>query len=299
MGLHRADIRNPEGTVIELQHSSISTDDVALREEFYGEMVWIFDATERFLVVPSGDRAFFSLARTEHIKFCSRPVFLDCGDYIIEVERFTNDFDKLSGFGIRRDRHWFEEKFLASCLKRPISPSVALASIDFADWWQGKQPWRLTEFPSIWRDQASGNDFLIPEKSLYLPLEYKWKSHPEPVWGDVISIHPEIANGWTIPDFKRMLGFLCGTPMILHGRLRVMPRRAEHITVTNPLTAIKFGIEQARLHMKFGRVPILRSETEQMLLEKAKQYEIATYGRPLGQSLDKNTKFNGQRNLFG
>lgn len=77
---HRADIRNSAGTVIELQHSSLSPEDIARREAFYGDMVWVFDATERFPAMPSGDRDFFSLERTEHIKACQKKVFLDCGD---------------------------------------------------------------------------------------------------------------------------------------------------------------------------------------------------------------------------
>jgi hypothetical protein len=79
LGAHRADIRNLAGTVIELQHSAIPPTEIAAREAFYGDMVWLFDATSRFPAVPSGDRVFFSLQRTSHITFCQRPVFLDYG----------------------------------------------------------------------------------------------------------------------------------------------------------------------------------------------------------------------------
>jgi len=40
---HRADIKTDRGLVIELQHSSISTDEIRERERFYDNMVWIFD----------------------------------------------------------------------------------------------------------------------------------------------------------------------------------------------------------------------------------------------------------------
>lgn len=46
MGPHRADIVTVDGTVIELQHSHISVEEITEREAFYGRMVWLFDATE-------------------------------------------------------------------------------------------------------------------------------------------------------------------------------------------------------------------------------------------------------------
>lgn len=46
MGPHRADIRRDDGLVIELQASSISAEEIAEREAFYGEMVWLLDGRE-------------------------------------------------------------------------------------------------------------------------------------------------------------------------------------------------------------------------------------------------------------
>lgn len=40
---HRADIVGDRGVVIELQHSSISSETIQAREAFYGRMVWVFD----------------------------------------------------------------------------------------------------------------------------------------------------------------------------------------------------------------------------------------------------------------
>lgn len=45
---HRADAVTGSGTVIEFQHSAISTQDVIDRERFYGDMVWVLDATKPF-----------------------------------------------------------------------------------------------------------------------------------------------------------------------------------------------------------------------------------------------------------
>lgn len=45
MGIrHRADILTPNGIVIELQHSSISAQEIHEREAFYRNMIWVFDA---------------------------------------------------------------------------------------------------------------------------------------------------------------------------------------------------------------------------------------------------------------
>jgi len=40
---HRADIVTRSGMVVELQHSSMSVDEIAEREQFYGNMAWLFD----------------------------------------------------------------------------------------------------------------------------------------------------------------------------------------------------------------------------------------------------------------
>lgn len=44
--MHRADAVLPDGTVVEIQHSSISPQEIRARELFYGKMAWIFDAQE-------------------------------------------------------------------------------------------------------------------------------------------------------------------------------------------------------------------------------------------------------------
>lgn len=46
--VHRADVVGNRNTVIELQHSSISPDEIRARERFYGNMIWVFDAAGFF-----------------------------------------------------------------------------------------------------------------------------------------------------------------------------------------------------------------------------------------------------------
>ena len=45
--LHIADVKTPNGLVIEFQHSAIKAEEVRIRTQFYGEIIWIVDATRR------------------------------------------------------------------------------------------------------------------------------------------------------------------------------------------------------------------------------------------------------------
>jgi len=46
MGPHRADVRMRNGLILELQHSSISSEEIEDRERFYGDMIWLLDARD-------------------------------------------------------------------------------------------------------------------------------------------------------------------------------------------------------------------------------------------------------------
>ncbi len=285
IGVHRADIVGNHGKVIELQHSSIPPDDIHARENYYGDMVWVFDATDRFPCVPCGDKVFFSLGSTKHIEFCRKPVFLDCGNYIVEVEAFTKTFDKFSGYGLLRDQSWFANQFLSDVI-RPDNTLATLSSGRLAaDRWQGKQPWRLTDNPSRWRDPATGRIYVLPAKSLYLPMNYKWNSSEGSVWSDVIQDHDRLANGWTESELSDMKRLLNGMPMILNGRLRLMPRPANQMQVEHTVSTIQQWIGKADAHMQTGRIPLIKSETFESLVNRAKKREIETYGRLLKPEL--------------
>ena len=88
IGRHRADVVTPDGLVVELQHSSLSTYEIAERETFYGRMVWVFDAAEAYesdrlnIRRPAGKT--YQTFRWKHprksIAACRRPAFLDLGD---------------------------------------------------------------------------------------------------------------------------------------------------------------------------------------------------------------------------
>lgn len=97
MGNHRADIVTFNGNVVEVQHSTLSPEEIREREDFYGVgMAWIFDAREAFAEErldlrrkPNPDpdyRTFRWKHPRKSIRECRRPVFLDLGnDQILRI----------------------------------------------------------------------------------------------------------------------------------------------------------------------------------------------------------------------
>lgn len=89
VGPHRADVKT-DRLVIELQHSPISPEVIRAREEFYGEMIWIFDMQDQVSITldqrpgpgSSGGWLFWSPERRS-ILTCRKPVFLDFGNGLV------------------------------------------------------------------------------------------------------------------------------------------------------------------------------------------------------------------------
>lgn len=91
--VHRADILNSRGTVIELQHSPINASTIYERETFYENMIWIFDAQEWTFRNPEkfsdGIRYWWVHGR-KHLAYCKAPVFFHMGGRkILHVSRIT------------------------------------------------------------------------------------------------------------------------------------------------------------------------------------------------------------------
>jgi hypothetical protein len=82
---HRADVELSSGRVLELQHSSISVDELREREFFYRELAWLFDVREphaagRFgLFTRDGYLAFRWQHPRKHIAYARAPAYLDLG----------------------------------------------------------------------------------------------------------------------------------------------------------------------------------------------------------------------------
>lgn len=97
---HRADICTPSGIVIEFQHSSISPDDIRLREKFYGLLMrWIFDARDayankRLSISYAGTDATWVKIKWKYprttLGYARRPVFLDIGNgLLLEIKKLS------------------------------------------------------------------------------------------------------------------------------------------------------------------------------------------------------------------
>jgi hypothetical protein len=299
---HRADLLGNGGIVIELQHSPIGPDEIEQREEFYGDMLWLFDATNRFSLVPSGDWAFFSLGRTQHITHCKKPLFLDFGREIVEVESFSKYLAGISGFGRRRDRMWFINQFLSDSLAGsiPIAPPSP-PSYSPIDRWTGKYPYEHMRHPTKWINPSTGDEFLLPEGTPYLSLQYEWvrrrTGERRPAWSYIIEEHPPLAAGWEPQDFSEMKTFLQGKAIILNGRLTLIPTAAQDLRVELPLNSVETRLSQADDHIRAGRLPILKTQTKQVLIQRARQYEIRTFGHLLTTERPSPGKVESQNRL--
>jgi competence protein CoiA len=100
IGNHRADILTQGEYVVELQHSSISSDEIVERENFYQRMCWVFDATEayrkeRLLIrFPNPGKTYapgYRTFRWKHAKVsittARKIVYLDLGNELLRLGR--------------------------------------------------------------------------------------------------------------------------------------------------------------------------------------------------------------------
>jgi hypothetical protein len=110
--LHIADILTPEGKVIELQHSYISDADIREREEFYGELSWLLDMSDKKISVlgllnESWGVYSVNAKRPSFTKQC----YYDVGGYIIDVIKWKT-FTYTAG-GYSHDGHRFMGRILS------------------------------------------------------------------------------------------------------------------------------------------------------------------------------------------
>lgn len=268
---HRADIVGNGGIVVELQHSAIDPRQITEREKFYGLMVWLFDAANRIRAIRSGDRVFFWLAKWKPIGFCKKPVFLDFGHSIVEVEAFTDLLWNCSGFGWIRDRRWFAMRFLSENLASAIDQvgvehrKQPLANRDFDSGHSLKQATR-------WFDPLFGTEYIMPVGTPIVPMNFPLElSDPkrEPVWSRLIGRHPTLANGWTKTSLLEMSNFLEGKAVILNGLLRLLPSPAAAIRVTANRDRVEYLLECAEGHARAGRIPVLGPDWKATLRKKS------------------------------
>ncbi len=296
---HRADIKGKGNVVIELQHSPISAEEIQERERFYGNMVWLFDATYRFRFVRSGNVAFFAFGRTKHIDQCQKPVFLDFGHVIVQVERFTNIFPGCSGIGHARDRDSFVAEYLYGCVRHGAEVLPATSdSKPMTNPWDRKCPYHAMKHESYWIDPVSGERKVVAKKSPCLRLNYVWRSDKRPLYYDIIEQFPSVSLAWEKTELHDMIELLSGMAVILDGQLRVMPERADKMRVQMPVSAATALLTKAERHIAAGRIPVLSDTTKAKIISLAEEYERRTYGKLLSPPTAPNPKPNKQATLF-
>jgi hypothetical protein len=128
---HRADILGNDDTVIELQHSPISGDDIGERERFYGNMVWLLDGVSYFKsAVYGGDGESisfrFQYPRPSHTYF-QKPVFahLHCGK-LVEIDRMEPKYIHGKVITWRN----FVDRYLSKVIKGEYDTSAYPESIE-------------------------------------------------------------------------------------------------------------------------------------------------------------------------
>jgi len=138
---HRADVRTGDGTVIEFQHSHLSTTEIGEREKFYGPgMIWLWDAREAF----DADRLnvrwnsgrgeiCWSRPRVSMLS-CTCKCYIDCGTSIIAVDEFSDEPYRDLDWSARRARGSTEQTVVG--WGRTINKELFISEI-------GANPYRM------------------------------------------------------------------------------------------------------------------------------------------------------------
>jgi competence protein CoiA len=291
-GSHRADIIGNDSTVIELQHSPIKPEEIKEREDFYGNIVWLFDATDRFLFQVSGDRVFFSFGPQEaeyHIKACKKPVFLDFGDLLVEVETFTDKLLRLAGFGLIRSREWFRSCFLSSVLALAgARPPQRRSHVSFHHWKGKKCPFDKMPYPTKWRTAANDTEVVYPAGEKYFPLTYNWvnkqtksKTHVQQY---VIETMSALANGWTLDEIESVTKCLSARVVVIGGLLRLIPANVDALSPFPTTKSPSEVVKQIEGHIRAGRLPLLKPSTVEKVHDLVRPEGSRATARAVGPS---------------
>lgn len=101
---HRADILRRDQTVVELQHSTISVEEIRAREAAYGRMVWLFDGRsippDRLILRPRGEYVSFRWKHPrKHYAACACPVYIDLSRRILRLRALHLNQPPYGGWG--------------------------------------------------------------------------------------------------------------------------------------------------------------------------------------------------------
>jgi competence CoiA-like predicted nuclease len=107
---HVADIRTRSGLIIELQASSLSVEEIREREQFYTNMLWVFDVNEpmrdgRLKIRDKGEYQTFRWYNPrKHIAYTTKPRWLDLGDGSLFKLKLMSQQCPCGGWGYVKNR---------------------------------------------------------------------------------------------------------------------------------------------------------------------------------------------------
>ena len=265
----RADFIGNKGFVIELQKDPISSEAIKARESFFGNMVWVFDASERFVAVRTGTTAFFNYGLNDYPTSCSRLIFLDFGTYLIQVINHTKTFELCSGYGSVRSHRWFAQQLLSGVLRLSPQFAMPITRKEATKLWEAEQPYWTTHRAMTWF--LRGERVTVPKGEPFIILNYIAPGSEGFVWGDVIQKYPDLANGWNLAALERMREFLRADVAILRGALRLLPTDVEALSYSSATKAqTRHLLTELEAHIGAGRIPMLPESLKDHLLRIAK-----------------------------
>jgi len=141
LGAHRADIRTADGTVVELQHSSIDGATIAAREAHYGRMRWLFDAREFDLTLyPHAAELGFSWRHPRaSLRSVNAPMFWDLGfGFILQVAALRDDrvLGGYRGHGVLLDAACFASQIFGASARPEIHAAAVRRSQRVSQCWR-------------------------------------------------------------------------------------------------------------------------------------------------------------------
>ena len=129
--LHQADIVNIEGMVIEIQNSPMSIDTMEEREDFYGRMIWVVNATSmndrhsarKLTIITDGSWAIIKVLHKFWLH-SKKNVFVHTDFGLYRIRKTVNKWYCIAE---RIDVQWFLERNFRGILKDPSGAAQALA----------------------------------------------------------------------------------------------------------------------------------------------------------------------------
>jgi len=183
--IHRADILTPTGLVIELQHSPISPDEIEEREEFYENMIWLFDCRGKTFEKWGGSWCKMKYPK-KHIAYCNKPTYLQYNEEIHEITEYNyeGEYDLIKNYN---PLSWFNK--ITGLLINPAAAhkyyiNMGLSgypNITLHDKNEREGTWGIYISEKVWNEECEvWDDTIILKKSYtqYIEkLELKLKSH--------------------------------------------------------------------------------------------------------------------------